>query len=103
MRLSCHCQNERYGQLKIRLLRAQRSGQQSIFLRRQDLEPYMLLSLIDSGKETIGEYVAFSPVRPVARIDVETSDLPCKVGRLSKKMADYYRAVLVRQSKIFPW
>ena len=51
----------------------------------------------------IGEYVAFSPVRPVARIDVEPSDLPCKVGRLSKKMADYYRAVLVRQSEIFPW
>jgi len=51
----------------------------------------------------IGEYVAFSPVRPVTRIDVETSDLPCKVGRLSKKMADYYRAVLVRQSEIFPW
>jgi len=51
----------------------------------------------------IGEYVAFSPVRPIARIDVEPSDLPCKVGRLSKKMADYYRAVLARQSEIFPW
>ena len=49
------------------------------------------------------EYVAFNPVRPVARIDVGPSDLTYKIGRLPKKLSDYYRSELARQADILPW
>jgi len=49
------------------------------------------------------EYVAFSSVRPVARIDVGPSDLTYKIGRLPKKLSDYYRSELARQADILPW
>jgi hypothetical protein len=49
------------------------------------------------------EYVAFSPVRPVARVDVVPSDLPNRVGRLPKRLRDYYRSELVRQNAILLW
>lgn len=55
-----------------------------------------------NGKNSF-EFVAFSPVKPVARIDVVPSDLPYKIERLSRRLRDYYRSELVRQSAILPW
>ena len=49
------------------------------------------------------EYVSFSPVKPVARIDVVPSDLPCRIERLPRKLADYYRSELDRQDAVLPW
>ena len=49
------------------------------------------------------EYVAFHPVKPTARIDVEPSDLTYKIGRLPKKLSDYYRSEIVRQDDVLPW
>jgi len=49
------------------------------------------------------EFVAFSPVRPVERVDVVPSDLPYKIDRLSRRLRDYYRSELVRQDDILLW
>lgn len=63
--------------------------------------------VVESGSfqqgKTKFEYVAFNPVRPVARIDVGPSDLTYKIGRLPKKLSDYYRSELARQADILPW
>ena len=49
------------------------------------------------------EYVTFNSVRPIARIDVTPSDLPCPIRRLPKYLSDYYRSELVRQNETLPW